>query len=79
MFGHACFPVEPVCGPPDLWDGDGFVGVGVVVVVEGVLLAALVVVAADAPLMPAAAPALASAPATIVAPSILDIFMVRTS
>ena len=79
MFGQACFPVEPVCGPPDFWDGPGFVGAGVVVVEDGVLPAALVVVAAAAPLMPAAAPAVASAPATLVAPSSVDILIMRTS
>lgn len=80
MFGHECFPVAPL-GAPDFWEGAGVVGLGVVVVVDGVVLAALVgeLVAAAAPLIPAAAPAVASAPATIVAPSILDMFMVRTS
>jgi hypothetical protein len=81
MFGHGCFPGVPF-GAPDFWEGAGVVGVvGVVVVVDGVVAAALVVllVAAVAPLMPAAAPAVAIAPATIVAPSIFDTFMMRTS
>ncbi len=79
MFGQACFPAEPGFGAPGFWDG--VVGAGVVGVVDWVLLGAVVVVlvAAAAPLIPAAAPPVASAPATIVAPSILDIFMVRTS
>jgi len=81
MFGHSCFPGVPVFGAPDFWDGAGFAGADVVGVVDWLLPAAVVVlvVAAAAPLMPAAAPPVASAPATIVAPSILDIFMVRTS
>jgi len=75
-----CLPGEPAIGGPDLWDGAGLPGAGVVGVVDWVLPAAVVLlVAAAAPLMPAAAPPVASAPATIVAPSILDIFMVRTS
>lgn len=86
MFGHGCLPVEPdFGGVPDLWLGAGLEGVvGAVVdgvVVDGVVVAALVLVvlvplgAAAAPAMPAAAPAVASAPATIVAPSMLDTFM----
>ncbi|MGA2321574.1 MAG: hypothetical protein ABSG95_12670 [Solirubrobacteraceae bacterium] len=51
---------------------DGVEGVvGVVGVVDWVLA----VEAADAPLMPASAPPVTSAPATIVAPSSLDILM----
>jgi hypothetical protein len=76
MFGQA-FPL----GAPDF---DGALGEGVVVEVLGVVdpvlavLAAVVlgvVEAADALVMPAAAPPVASAPATIVAPSILEIVM----
>jgi hypothetical protein len=80
MFGHECFPVVPL-GAPGFWEGAGVVGLGVVAALDGVVLAALdgELVAAAAPLIPAAAPAVASAPATIVAPSILDMFMVRTS
>jgi hypothetical protein len=82
MFGHGCPLVEP-----DLRVGEG-VGVVLVdagAVVDGVELveldgvaaadvAAVVCVAgaAEALAMPAAAPAVASAPATIVAPSILE-------
>jgi hypothetical protein len=55
------------------------VGAGVVGVAEVLAAFVGVLVAAAAPLMPAAAPAVASAPATIVAPSILDMFMLRTS
>jgi hypothetical protein len=81
MFGHACFPVDPVGGAPVFCEGAGVVGVDVDGAADCVVPAALVVlpVAAAAPLMPAAAPPVTSAPATIVAPSILDIFMVRTS
>lgn len=70
MFGHG-LPL----GVPDFWLGAGVVGVvGVVdwvlaVFVEVVLC---VVVAAPALEMPAAAPPVASAPATIVAPSSLE-------
>jgi hypothetical protein len=96
MFGHGCLPEEPgglePDGAPD-WDGP----VGVVVVLDGVVVAGAVLVelvlpalvlapvvpvpldAAEAPEMPAIAPPLASAPATIVAPSILDTFIGLTS
>ena len=80
MFGHGCLPVDPVdpvdpvepvdpvLGAPDV---DGVVGVaGVAVVAVPVALGA-----AAAPVMPATAPVVASAPATIVAPSILDMVM----
>jgi hypothetical protein len=75
MFGQGLPVVEP-----DFWAGGGFVVV--VVEVDGVVgwvLAATVVAVlcvvgdADALAMPAAAPPVASAPATIVAPSILEI------
>jgi hypothetical protein len=81
MFGHGPFTV------PDLWVGAGLIGaLGVVVLVLGVVLEvvvesllvvvlAVVPVDADAPAMPAAAPPVASAPATMVAPSILEIRM----
>jgi hypothetical protein len=72
MLGHGPFPPWP-----DFCDGAGVEGVGVVVVgvVDLAAPAALLVVpgAAAAPAMPETAPAVASAPATIVAPSILDI------
>lgn len=79
MCGHGSFPGDPALGVAGLWEGAGVLGVGVVGVVDGVVLAALVVVlgAAAAPLMLAAVPAVASAPATIVAPSILNLFMMR--
>jgi hypothetical protein len=69
MFGHGPFPW------PDFCDGAGVEGVGAVGVVDLVLVAALLVVpgAAAAPVMPETAPTVASAPVTIVAPSILDI------
>jgi hypothetical protein len=57
----------------------------VVVVVDGVVLVPVVPVvpvllgAAAAPAMPATAPPVASAPATIVAPSMLDTFIGQTS
>jgi hypothetical protein len=80
MFGQF-FPGDPVFGAPDggapdFWDGAGAVGV-----VDCVVEAALLVLVGDAaaPAMPATAPVVASAPATIVAPSILDTFIVRTS
>jgi len=69
MFGHGPFPFGL-----DFCVGAGVEGVGVVGVVDLVLEAALLVVpgAAAAPAMPETAPAVASAPATIVAPSSLD-------
>jgi hypothetical protein len=88
MFGHGPLPGAPdLGGEPDLGVGDGVEGVvgvdvvGVVdgcVVVEGVVVAAAVLEelgAAAAPAMPETAPPAASAPATIVAPSSLDVFM----
>lgn len=78
MFGHA-LPL----GAVDFWDGipvDGVVLelVGVLVAVPGVLVVAGVgvVEAADALVMPAAAPPVASAPAIMVAPSSLEMVMV---
>jgi hypothetical protein len=71
MFGHG---VEPDFEVPDFWEGavpllDGVVDVEVVAGVVAVL-------DDDAALaIPAAAPPVASAPATIVAPSILEIVM----
>jgi hypothetical protein len=83
MFGHGCLP-----GVVDLGAADfpGVVGVGVVGVVDVdaagtfdpllvVGVAVDVVGAAAAPAMPAAAPPVASAPATIVAPSIFEMRM----
>jgi hypothetical protein len=78
MFGHGTFDVDP-----DFWVGAGVPGVGVVVfgavvvgvvedVLDPVVGVVLVLVAADAPAIPAAAPPVASAPATIVAPSIFE-------
>ncbi len=81
MFGHGPrLPDEPdLDGAPDFWLGAGLEGVvGVVVVVDSVVVVPVVPVvleplgAAAAPAMPATAPPVASAPATIVAPSILD-------
>jgi hypothetical protein len=75
MFGQACLPGAPAGGVPDLRPGGGVFGV------DGVadwVLAAVVLVllgAAAAPAMPATAPVVASAPATIVAPSILEMVM----
>ncbi|HSZ06668.1 MAG TPA: hypothetical protein VK778_15885 [Solirubrobacteraceae bacterium] len=70
MFGQGFPLVEPDFGP-----GGVFVLGGVVdcVVVEVVAAVLCVVGEADALAMPAAAPPVASAPATIVAPSILEI------
>jgi len=59
--------------------GVGVVGVVVCDVLDPVVGAVLVPVAADAPAMPAAAPPVASAPATIVAPSIFEMRMGETS
>jgi hypothetical protein len=81
MFGQGCLP-----GAVDLGVGDfcGVVGVAGVVEVDAagaldplpvVPVAVLVVGAAAAPAMPAAAPPVASAPATIVAPSIFEMRM----
>jgi hypothetical protein len=69
MLGQGPFVVDSGLDVFDALDGS-VVGVDVdgVVVVE--------VVAAEAPEMPAAAPPVARAPATIVAPSILEIRMV---
>jgi hypothetical protein len=83
MFGQ-CFPGDPPFGCADFDPGAGADGLGVVggvVVVVGVVdcvvVAAVLVVlgAAAAPAMPEMAPPAASAPATIVAPSSLDVFM----
>jgi hypothetical protein len=81
MFGHG---VEPELGAADLWVGVGVVdGEGVVVEVfaEGVLDATVPWLpdAADALAIPAAAPPVASAPAIIVAPSILEMLIGSTS
>jgi hypothetical protein len=83
MFGHECFPGNPPFGGIPVFDpGAGAVGLGVVDVVvvgavdcdvDGTVLVELD--AAPALEMPASAPPLASAPATIVAPSSFDVFM----
>ncbi len=90
MFGHGPLPGVPdLGGEPDFGAGDGTDGVEVdvevvgvaavgVVAVEGVGLVAVVLEelgAAAAPAIPETAPPAASAPATIVAPSSLDVFM----
>jgi hypothetical protein len=90
MFGHGSLPgvVPDLGGEPDFGAGDGVDGVvevgidvvGVVAVdvaVEGVVVAAVLeeLGAAAAPAMPETAPPAASAPATIVAPSSLDVFI----
>jgi hypothetical protein len=73
MFGHGCPLGDPDLGVPDFWAGAGVVGVVVDGVVVVVLAAAVFAVgAADAPAMPLAAPAVAMAPATMVAPSIFE-------
>ncbi len=79
MLGQGAFVPEPVCGAVFC---DGVAGAGAVLVdgvevvgvvgVVGVVVVELVV-AAEAPAIPAAAPPVASAPATMVAWSILDI------
>jgi len=85
MFGHGFFDV-PSFGIADFVEfgagalgavvlGAGALGVGVLGVAFGVEL----VVAADAPAMPAAAPPVASAPATIVALSMFDTCIGLTS
>ncbi len=75
MFGQGCFPVGPPFGAPDFCGG-GVVGVVVVGVGDGVVVVVAALLealgAAAAPVMPATAPVVASAPATIVALSILD-------
>jgi len=82
MPGHECFPggapaggVVPVFAPAG--GVTGVAGVVVVGVVDCVVAAPLVVVLDAAPAleMPANAPPVASAPATIVAPSNFDVFM----
>lgn len=76
MFGHGPFPLPAFCDGAGV-EGVGVGVVGVVGVVDLALVAALLVVpgAAAAPAMPETAPAVARAPATIVAPSILDMVM----
>lgn len=88
MFGHGSFGAEPdLCvgaalpgaGAPG--GGEGVVGVVLVDELVGALpdvvlgVVAVLPVAPDAPAMPAAAPPVASAPATIVAPNIFDMRM----
>jgi hypothetical protein len=79
MFGHGPFPWPDFCGGAGV-EGEGVVGVvdlvpAAVLLVAVLLLLLLVPGAAAAPAMPEAAPAVARAPATIVAPSILDMVM----
>jgi hypothetical protein len=73
MLGHGPLPW------PDFCDGAGVEGAGVgvvgVVVLVGVVAVLVVPGAAAAPAMPETAPAVARAPATMVAPSIFDIDM----
>jgi len=69
MFGQACFPGVVDCGEGMGAELVEVLDSGVVVLVAGLLV---VVGAAAAPEMPAAAPPTASAPATIVAPRVLD-------
>jgi hypothetical protein len=80
MFGHG---VDPDLGVADFWVGVGVVDVdGVLDVdVEVVVKAAVLCVpeAADALEIPAAVPPVASAPAIIVAPSILEMVIGSTS
>jgi hypothetical protein len=86
MSGHGCLVLDPdLDGVPD-WLGVVLAGVEVVVVdvvpVPAPVLVPVVPVvagAAAAPAMPATAPPEASAPAIIVAPSILDTFIGQTS
>jgi hypothetical protein len=81
--GHECFPGGAPAGGvvPDFAPAGGLVGVVGVVVepldvdVEVPLLPAEPAEAAPALEMPASAPPVASAPATIVAPSNFDVFM----
>jgi hypothetical protein len=86
VLGEPDFEVVPDC--PGGVDGfvlvDGAVVLVLVLVLVPVVLVELVPVAlalgaAEAPAMPAMAPPVASAPATIVAPSILDTFIGLTS
>jgi hypothetical protein len=86
MFGHGPLPgvVPDLGGEPDFGTGDGVDGVVEldvdvvgVVAVEDVPVATVreELGAAAAPAMPETAPPAASAPATMVAPSSLDVFM----
>ena len=75
MFGQGC-SLEPAFGEADLWDGVGAEGVVADAPVAALdrVLAAFVLVPcvvgdAAAPAIPAAAPVVAIAPATIVTPS----------
>jgi hypothetical protein len=79
MLGQACLVVDPGFGGLDGagLDVEGAVALWVVVVEGAAVLVVVVVVvvllSAAAPEIPAAAPPVARAPATIVAPSILEI------
>jgi hypothetical protein len=78
MFGQLCFPGEVDFGVVDLGAGEGVLGVvevdaaGVADPLSVATPEPLLVLGDAAPAMPAAAPPVASAPATIVAPSILE-------
>jgi hypothetical protein len=75
--GGAVVDGAVVVGVVVVWvvDGVGVLVDEVVVGVDELVVPAPEPVEAEAPAIPAAAPPLASAPATIVAPSILEIFM----
>ena len=88
MFGQGCLPLDdPEFGGADLCDGEGVVGVVGVVGVEAVdalgsvpvvpVVELLVVLGEAAPATAAAPPPVASAPATIVAPSSFEMCMVK--
>lgn len=82
MSGQGFFPVDPPFGGVPVFDpgagvaGLGVVGVVVVAVVDPVVVASVLdELDAAAAEMPPSAPPLAITPATIVAPSSLDLFM----
>ena len=84
MFGQACLlPDDPELGGADPGAGDGVVGVVGVVAADAVealvvpVLALVVVLGEAAPATAAAPPPVASAPATIVAPSSFEMCMVN--
>jgi hypothetical protein len=88
MFGQGCLlPDDPELGGADLGDRDGVVGVVGVVAVDAVealvsepvvpVLALPVVLGEAAPATAAAPPPVASAPATIVAPSSFEMCIAK--
>jgi hypothetical protein len=88
MFGQGCLlPDDPEYGEPDFCVWDGVVGVVGVVVVDAVealdsapvvpVVVLLVVLGEAAPATAAAPPPVASAPATIVAPSSFEMCIVE--